>query len=120
VVSVIPPVLRQLVLSASELEQAADEHRDLVGKMRLQMRLLANAEAPHVPAHVIVIESRDAKGAIAQLADEIDATLIVVPRGWNTGRLGRFLFGSAADRLAREARRPVLVAQPAIVERACA
>lgn len=60
----------------------------------------------------IVVASADPAGAILRVAAERDASMIVVASA-GRGSLGRITFGSVADRIARQADRPVLVVRAA-------
>jgi nucleotide-binding universal stress UspA family protein len=77
-------------------------------------RELEKIARQHLPTNFpyrIVLRSGDPASLIVAVAEELPADLIVMPTHGNRGVMG-LIIGSVAERVVREARRPVLTIQP--------
>jgi universal stress protein A len=77
-------------------------------------RELEKIAQQHLPSNFpyrIVLRSGDPASLIVAVAEELPADLIVMPTHGNRGLVG-LIIGSVAERVVREAKRPVLTIQP--------
>jgi universal stress protein A len=77
-------------------------------------RELEKIAQQHLPANFpyhIILRSGDPASLIVAVAEELPADLIVMPTHGNRGLVG-LIIGSVAERVVREAKRPVLTIQP--------
>jgi universal stress protein A len=77
-------------------------------------RELEKIAQQHLPSNFpyrIVLRSGDPASLIVAVAEELPADLIVMPTHGNRGLLG-LIIGSVAERVVREAKRPVLTIRP--------
>jgi universal stress protein A len=77
-------------------------------------RELEKIAQQHLPANFpyrIVLRTGDPASLIVAVAEELSADLIVMPTDGNRGVVG-MIIGSVAERVVREAKRPVLTIQP--------
>jgi nucleotide-binding universal stress UspA family protein len=70
-------------------------------------RFVTSVPASHVTVETKVVEAMDAGAAIVELAESLDAGLIVMATHGRTGT-ARLLLGSTAEKVLRHARRPVM------------
>jgi nucleotide-binding universal stress UspA family protein len=77
-------------------------------------RELEKIAQEHLPSNFpyrVVLRSGDPASLIVAVAEELPADLIVMPTHGNRGVMG-MIIGSVAERVVREAKRPVLTIQP--------
>ncbi|HUA35182.1 MAG TPA: universal stress protein [Candidatus Binataceae bacterium] len=75
------------------------------------MRAISRKWFEGVLPHEIIIRSGDPAQEIVKAANDLDAELIVMATHGRTG-IEHFLLGSVAERVVREAERPVLTVRP--------
>ncbi len=101
------------VVSAPTIEAIVTEPHPILTEA-IAGRELEKIAQQHLPPNVpyrIVIRSGDPASLIVVVAEELPADLIVMPTHGNRGVLG-LIIGSVAERVVREAKRPVLTIQP--------
>jgi len=76
-----------------------------------ELEKIAQQHLPSECPYRIVLRSGDPASLIVAVAEELPADLIVMPTHGSRGMLG-LIVGSVAERVVREARRPVLTIQP--------
>jgi universal stress protein A len=101
---VSPPTIRTVMLPPHPILTEAMARREL--------EKLAHEHLPANFPYRIVLRSGEPAGLIVSVAEELQADLIVIPTHGNRG-LAAMLLGSVAERVVREAGRPVLTIQPA-------
>ena len=102
---VSPPTIRAVMLQPQPILTEAMADREL--------EKLRRAHLPRDVQYQTVLRSGDPADLIVSVAEELEADLIVIPTHGNRG-LAAMLLGSVAERVVREARRPVLTIQPAV------
>ena len=98
---------RAILLYVIPAEGAKDEVR----VARDSMRAIAVKWFEGVMPHEIVVRAGDPAQEIIRAANDLDADLIVMATHGRTG-IQHFLLGSVAERVVREAERPVLTVRP--------
>ncbi len=98
---------RAILLYVIPAEGAKDEVR----VARDSMRAIAVKWFEGVMPHEIVVRAGDPALEIIRAANDLDADLIVMATHGRTG-IQHFLLGSVAERVVREAERPVLTVRP--------
>ena len=101
------------VVSAPTIETVASEPHPILTEA-IAGRELEKIAREHLPSdfpYRIVLRSGDPASLIVAVAEELPADLIVIPTHGNRGVMG-LLIGSVAERVVREAKRPVLTIQP--------
>ena len=76
-----------------------------------ELERIAREHLPSEFPYRIVLRTGDPAGLIVSVAEELSADLIVMPTHGNRGILG-LIVGSVAERVVREAKRPVLTIRP--------
>jgi len=103
------------VVSVSGMEPIALEPGPVFTE-GIASRELGKLSQQHLRSNVrqqIVVRTGDPATLIVAVADELSVDLIVLPTDGHTGIL-RMIMGSVAERVVREARRPVLTIRPAL------
>jgi universal stress protein A len=101
------------VVSAPTMETIIIEPHPIVTEA-IAGRELEKIAQQHLPANFpyrIVLRSGDPATLIVAVAEELPADIIVMPTHGNRGVVG-LIIGSVAERVVREAKRPVLTIQP--------
>ena len=101
------------VVSAPPMEPMIIEPHPIVNEA-VAGRELEKIAQQHLPSdfpYRIVLRSGDPASLIVAVAEELPADIIVMPTHGNRGVLG-LIIGSVAERVVREAKRPVLTIQP--------
>ena len=96
------------VIAGEGQKPSEDELRVAQDSMRAISHKWFEGEMPHE----ILIRSGEAAQEIVKAAKELDVDLIVMATHGRTG-IEHFLLGSVAERVVREAERPVLTVRPA-------
>ena len=101
------------VVSAPTMETIVIEPHPILTEA-IAGRELEKIAQEHLPSNFpyrIVLRSGDPASLIVAVAEELPADLIVMPTRGNRGVVG-LIIGSVAERVVREAKRPVLTIQP--------
>lgn len=101
------------VVSARTIETVVIEPHPILTEA-IAGRELEKIARQHLPSNFpyrIVLRSGDPASLIVAVADELQADIIVMPTHGNRGVMG-LIIGSVAERVVREAKRPVLTIQP--------
>ena len=101
------------VVSAPSIETVVIEPHPILTEA-IAGRELEKIAQQHLPSkfpYRIVLRSGDPASLIVMVAEELEADLIVMPTHGHRGVVG-LIIGSVAERVVREAKRPVLTIQP--------